>query len=372
MAHELETHEDGRVAMVSGMNIDPWHRLGTVLPGGLTADEALEKAFLRDWGITKEQVYVHLDQLTASGVETQLVAVPGQFTIVRSNPFTKQREVLGAETKVVTEELENGGSIKHTKVIRPGGTVGSIYRPFQNEEGVAFMEAVTDEYGEAVFETAGSIRGGAQTFVTMRLRNFTVDGRDGHTMYLVYLFNHLTGSNQVFVTHIRVVCANTVDAAVGSARYMFRHSASIDVRHEQARSMLKLAFDYSEKFEAQAEQMIAEKCNLDEFRRVCDEIWPPLPRADDMPEDKRPPEIAYKREHARGQQLKELFLFSETQEEIRGTKWCAYNALVEYMDHFSSVRGTSDTEKAKARAYRTIDGIDVKEKAFKLLTGSAA
>lgn len=365
MAHELEIDPaTGRAAHVSGWGIDPWHRLGTVLPAGLTADEALEKAFLRDWGITKEQVYVYLEETSLElGVGKVLVPVPGQFTIVRSNPFTKKREILGAEVRKTSKTLDDGSTVEEEKIVRPGGSVGQIYTPFQNEEGVEFLAAITDEYGEAEFETAGSIRGGTQTFVTMRLKGFKVAGVDDHVLYLVYLFNHLTGSNQVFPTHIRVVCANTADAAIASAKFVFRHSKSIGDRHQQARDALRMTFDYSGRFQLEAEEMVKIEMGLDEFRKVCDEIWTPLdPEAKD-----KIPEAAFKKEAARNYQLKQLFLFSDTQEEIRGTRWAAYNTLTEYMDHFTSTRGATEKEKAEARAYRTIDGIDLKEKAYSLL-----
>lgn len=373
MPHELEQDEQGRTAFVSGRNVVAWHRLGTVLPDGLTAEQAMQQAYLKDWDIAKTQCYVYLEQLTDEGVVTELVKAPGLFTPTRTNPFSKRREVLGADVRKTQVPTEDGGTVTEEKVLRPAAGQGPKYTPVQNEQGVALLTEITDTYGEAEFETAGSIRGGSQVFVTMRLKGFQVGGRDGHNLYLVYLFNHLTGANICFATHIRVVCANTVDAALSSARFVFRHTASVQVRHQEAREALQLTFDYSDRFQAAAEQLIQEEHDLGEFQKLCQEIWPkPVPE-DDSAEAVKRLERRMKGWNERNVQLKQLFLFSETQAPTKTaagetTKWTAYNALVEYMDHHANAAGRTETERAEARALRTIDGIDLKERAYSLLT----
>ncbi len=46
--------------------------------------------------------------------------------------------------------------------------IGSKYEPVQNEESSTPLDALTEESG-ADFETAGALRGGRETFVTMKL-----------------------------------------------------------------------------------------------------------------------------------------------------------------------------------------------------------
>lgn len=348
MAHELEQDSNGNATFVSANGLDAWHRLGTVLPGGLTADQALEAAFLKGWDVRKvpNLTTLHYDEVIdddgVTPARDEIVEVPGQFTIVRNNPFTKMPEVLG----------------------NPGASVGTKYTAFQNDQATEFLAAITDEYSDAQFETAGSIRQGTQVFVSMRLKDFKVGGVDAINMYLVYLLNHTTGANQCFPTNIRPVCANTVDWALQGARYVFRHSASIETRHQEARDALRLAFNYDAKFQASAEAMLAQKLELDAFRALCREIWP-------EPE-KEAPEATRKSHDRQWQQLKNLFVFADTQEEIRFTKWGAFNAIVEYQDHVAGSRGTSDSEKADARALRVIDQtqvaqVPIKNRAFELL-----
>jgi hypothetical protein len=51
MSHELEQHADGNTAFVAGHSLDAWHRLGTVLPAGLTAEDVMTYAHLGGWDV---------------------------------------------------------------------------------------------------------------------------------------------------------------------------------------------------------------------------------------------------------------------------------------------------------------------------------
>ena len=74
------------------------------------------------------------------------------------------------------------------------GVVGTKYEPVQNEASCAVLDAITDESG-AHFETAGALKGGRETFVTMKLpKTMTFEGRDGSAdtteWYLAALNSH--------------------------------------------------------------------------------------------------------------------------------------------------------------------------------------
>lgn len=347
MAHELEQDkETGRWSFVSANGQPAWHRLGQVFGEPLTADQALDEANLRGWDVQKVPNLVNLSQMNELGVYEEVVGVPGSFTVTRLEPGTKRRVVIG----------------------NPSPSVGSAWTPFQNEQAVAFLSAVTDEYSDARYETAGSIRLGSQVFVSIHLKDFLVGGVDGMKLYLVYVVNHLTGANLCYVTHIRPVCANTVDYGSAQARFTFRHTSGIAGAHSAARSALQLSWNFNSQFHAQAEAMISEQMMLDGFREVCAEIWPaPEPEAKDHVKRKW---------SERKTVLENLFLFSDTQEGVRNTRWGAFNALVEYADHASPVSAKLSPEQAEeVRALRTIDGgpktadgkVTVKLRAFELL-----
>ena len=129
------------------------------------------------------------------------------------------------------------------------GVVGSKYEPVQNEASCELLDALTDESG-AHFETAGALRGGRETFITMKLPNTMVfDGRDGskdRTEFYLAALNSHDGSSawRVLLTPVRIVCANTQSAAIGSAKASFsiRHTGGAKASIAEARAALKLSW----------------------------------------------------------------------------------------------------------------------------------
>ena len=121
----------------------------------MTAREALRAAHLADWNVRKLALVVPQEPIiTEAGVTTPApLPVPDQWATVRTNPINGQLDVLGV--------------------------VGNKYEPKQNEASCDLLDALTGESG-AVYETAGALRGGRETLVTMKLPEAMVfDGRDG-------------------------------------------------------------------------------------------------------------------------------------------------------------------------------------------------
>ena len=108
------------------------------------AEEAMTLGHLGGWRVRK--VPLTATEISTNGVTT--FDAPG-FATVRSNPFTGQAEALGV--------------------------VGDAYTPLQNEDHADFLNTLADQSG-AIFDTAGSLSGGRQVFITMKLpETLTVD-----------------------------------------------------------------------------------------------------------------------------------------------------------------------------------------------------
>ena len=200
MSHELERHADGSTAFVSARQ-HAWHRLGTVLPAEFSAAQAMEHARLGWWNVRKE----HLQAVVVTDEGVSKIDVPDHYASVRTNPVTGGPEVLGV--------------------------VGEHYVPVQNEDLCDLLDALVDE-GGAHFETAGSLRGGRQVFVSMKFpAGVRIGGVDAVNLYLCALSSH-DGSRALtaLATPIRVVCANTQAAA------LHNHRASFTIRHPARRS----------------------------------------------------------------------------------------------------------------------------------------
>lgn len=238
MSHEIEQFTDGSAAFASA-RMDAWHRLGAVTRDCMTGQEVMTTALLGGWNVRK--LAQSGTELTPEGVTT--IDNPEKFMTVRTHPVTGATDYLG--------------------------TVGTDYMVRQNEEQVELLDALVDASGAHHFETAGSLRGGRETFVTMKLpRTMHVAGTDSVEFYIVVLNSH-DGSSafRILVSPVRVVCANTQSMAVRHARasYSIRHTKNSGIKIAEIRQKLGLLWNYCEEFEAEAERMV--QSELLEFSR---------------------------------------------------------------------------------------------------------
>jgi phage/plasmid-like protein (TIGR03299 family) len=336
MSDNIEQFTDGTAAFFSA-RVDAWHRLGTVTTDCLTAEDAMKTAHL-DWTVEKRPLLAVIPgatEITEDGVTTTpdtTIEVPGKYATVRLHPETGAPDALGV--------------------------VGEAYQIVQNLENAQFLNNLVDESG-AHFETAGSLRNGRQTFVSMKLPDhMLVGGSDVVDTYLTATNSH-DGSSAftVVVTPIRVVCANTLAVALknNSGKIKIRHTSGATGRIEEARRTLNLSFGYLAEFEAAAEAMLAKKVTERQFTALLKKV---LPQSKDSKGE--PTKGVTERDNT----LMDLFLNAETNEFGRGTAWGAFNAVTEWADWY--LYSASDDSRAQRTANGVLD--NYKHKAFALLS----
>lgn len=335
MAHEIENLTSTRAgASFVTARQHAWHGLGTVLPETFDAAAAMQHAHLGGWNVRKLALQT-APELTEAGV-TGPIALPDRFATVRTNPVTGQ--------------------------VEPLGVVGAEYQPIQNEDHAEVLNAIVDESG-AHFETAGSLKGGRQVFLTMKMpRTMLIGGVDPIDLYLIALNSH-DGSTafRLLVSPVRVVCANTQAAALRrhKASFSIRHTSGARGRIEHARQALGLTFAYADAFAAEAEQMICAQIEADEFAAIIAKAWP---------ESSGTGRQAQRNADRRAREIRALQLTSPTlPDEFRATRWGAYQALTEYIDHVMPTRGRTDEVRARAERAATGTGPGIKSAAFDLL-----
>lgn len=181
----------------------PWHGLGTKVMEAPSSKEALSLAGL-DWRVLQEPIYTENEEL-----------VEGYKANVRDS----DRKVLG----VVTDR----------------------YKVIQNEEAFAF----TDELlGEGVrYETAGSLQGGKKVWLLAHLPHEYIISGERISPYLLFSNTHDgSGAIKVALTPIRVVCNNTLNLALSTAKrsWSMIHTGDIMGKMEEAKDTLFMAEKY--------------------------------------------------------------------------------------------------------------------------------
>lgn len=341
----IEQFTDGTAAFFSARE-QAWHGLGTVTEGALTADEALKVAQL-DWEVFKSEDPVATPVKDIDG-NTFLLPMENKFLTYRFHPKTQTPQALGV--------------------------VGAIYEPWQNREAFSFLNYLVDEFG-AVFETAGSLNNGKQVFMTLKMPRTITVGDDQIDLYIVaYNYHDGTGAFNVIATPIRVVCKNTLAWGIQAAKssWSIRHTKGAKAEVQAARETLGFTFNYADEFEKEAATLLAQPMSEKGFNMFVDTLVP-------MPKDEDKTDRIEAKVQATRDSIKTLWV-APTQQSIKGTKWAALNAVVEWADWVKPVKGSllmTEEQENELRAVRTMTDsmnagrsnrpLDIKRKAYRLL-----
>ena len=303
MAHELETQNG--VASFASFREPAWHGLGTVFTEEKNTAEMLAAANLNNWNVR----LVDLD------IPSDLSSDKNYQYVVRTNPTnSSQTDVLGI--------------------------VGERYVPVQNEELFAFGDNILDGGGR--WETAGSIRGGRVVFGSLALERETVLDPSGvadvvKTYLLINTSHDGSIAIQASITPVRVVCANTLNLALGTKRGKNAIKQSFKIRHTQtaegkiavARQTLGLANKYMDAFDVMAKTMIEKEITAQQFNEIILAAYP-KPEKDSKG--------AIKKWETKVDVINDIYT-GQFNGMIAGTAWGAFNALTERLDWYRSARG---------------------------------
>ncbi|MDY4770193.1 MAG: DUF932 domain-containing protein [Lachnospiraceae bacterium] len=181
----------------------PWHGLGKGVKQAPNSEEALSLAGL-DWKVVQEPI------ITATGD-----LVEGYKANVRDT----DHRVLG----VVTDR----------------------YKIVQNTDAFSFTDALL---GEGVrYETAGSLQEGKKVWLLARLPHEYIIAGEHISPYLLFFNSHDgSGAVKVCITPIRVVCNNTLNLALATAKrsWSMVHTGDINGKLEEAKNTLFMAEKY--------------------------------------------------------------------------------------------------------------------------------
>lgn len=125
------------------------------------------------------------------------------------------------------------------------GIVSDRYKVVQNKDAFRFTD---DLLGEGVtYETAGALQGGRKVWMLAKMPQKYIIGGDEIAPYMVVMNSHDGSSGiKVAMTPIRVVCQNTLNLALNTAKrtWTSKHTENVMSRVHEARETLMLAEAY--------------------------------------------------------------------------------------------------------------------------------
>ena len=318
MAHRLEITKSGIAKMAYADREIPWHRLGTRMSGLQTAGEMLSAS-----------------QADFDVVTTAVAAVDANGEFIR-NPNGKPVII---DDSRATVRVNLDGSFDGL------ATVGTRYVVQQNKECLESALAVVGaSNGDAVVDTCGVLDGGREFFASIDLGSLIIDPagiNDKIERYLLVRNGHDGKTAITFAnTSIRAVCKNTVIAGMMNAQRVFtaRHTRNAETAMEEAQEVLKISTAWASSFQAAAKKMISINmpASSKNFSSLIETVFP-----------EKPKETERQRKN-REQILSTVRALYDNERNAGGfgyTGWSAYNAIVEYLDHY---RDADSDERALA------------------------
>ena len=217
MAHNIHFNENTGKHSFFSVKQKAWHGLGQIVDGCQSSGDAIQFAGL-DYQVVKTPLFTsQIHQTLQENVtifHDELTEVSGYFATCRA---------------------DNG---------KPLGVVGPGYQIIQNRDAFTFFDSVADGKGIR-YETAGALGCGERIFITAKIDDHIIVGKDDLIEQYLFLTNSHDGSGSITVafTPVRVVCQNTLNAAMESvtSAIKIRHTTSAAERLAQAHQLMGLA-----------------------------------------------------------------------------------------------------------------------------------
>ena len=300
------------------VRVAPWHGLGVCVEAALDSRDALERSGL-NWTVAQQPIL------------TDGSAIPGYKANVRQS----DGKVLG----VVTDR----------------------YKVVQNHEAFAFTDALL---GEGVkYETAGSLNDGRRIWLLAKLPDKYIIEGEQIDPYLVFSSSHDgSGAIKVCMTPIRVVCQNTLNIALSSARRMWStiHVGDLAAKMEEAHNTLLLAEKYMGRLGTEFSRLSKIKLSDSKVMEYIDLL---------LPMDEQPTET-HRKNVARIREDLKIRYFDAP--DLRHVGKNAYRFVCAVSDFATHAKPLRETANYRENVFaKTVDGNPLIDKAYDLVCCAA-
>lgn len=340
MAHDINFNEQTGKHSFFSVKEKAWHGLGQIITEYPTSAEAIKHACL-DYQVEKRPLFTYDTENHKGDPEADIIIpeieVPNFFATVR----TDTEQVLGV--------------------------VGNDYEVLQNVNAFSFFDTIVGGKDGILYETAGALGNGERVFITAKLPDFIRVGRnDCVDKYLFLSTSHDgLGSIQIAFTPVRIVCANTLNAALRNHTncIKIRHTASAADKLKEAHKMLQISNQLSDELGAIYNRWSRVRITDKEVKKLIQLAMAPSREALTLVQQGADDELA---SHFNNMvdSVFQYAMLSPTQleETTKGTVFGAYNAVTGY---FQNVRNfKSDEAKLKSIMYGV--GLQRSQSAFNL------
>ena len=293
----------------------PWHGLGVRVEEAPSSQDALRLSGL-DWQVVQQAI-----------TTTEGVPIPGY----KANLRDTDHQVLG----VVTDR----------------------YRVVQNAEAFVFTDGLL---GEGVkYETAGSLQNGRKIWLLAKLPDKYIIEGDQIDPYLVFSSSHDgSGSIKVAMTPIRVVCQNTLNLALSSAKRAWStiHVGDLAGKMTEAHNTLLLAEKYMGQLGLEFSRLSKVKLSDQKVFQYIDQL---------LPLDDQPTQIHRKNILRIREDMKQRYFDAPDLQHVGKNAYRFLNAVSDFATHAKPLRETASYRENLFA--RTMEGNPLMDRAYQLV-----
>lgn len=220
MAHNLNYNQTTGKHSFMSVQERAWHGLGQIVQDYPTSAQAIQFAGL-DFTVEKRKMFISdkNNDLSELGFGTNSIQVPDFYSNVR----TDTNDILGV--------------------------VGKGYHIIQNVDAFSFFDAIVGGGNGIKYETAGALGKGERIFITAKLPDYITVGRNDLIEQYLFLTTSHDGSGSIHAafTPIRIVCNNTLNAALKNQTnsVKIRHTSSAKDRLSTAHKLMGISTKFS-------------------------------------------------------------------------------------------------------------------------------
>lgn len=232
MAHNLNYNSNTGKHSFFSVKEKAWHGLGTIVQDYPTSAEAMKFAGL-DYTVEKRPLYtLNGEQMR---IEQELGSEGMTFETGRDIPVPNYSATVRTDNDVVL------------------GVVGKDYHVVQNVDAFSFFDSIVGGGDGILYETAGALGKGERIFITAKLPSYIRVGKDDLIEQYLFLTTSHDGFGSITAafTPVRIVCNNTLNAAMKTAgnAIRIRHSSGASDRLSQAHTLMGISSKLGEEME---------------------------------------------------------------------------------------------------------------------------
>ena len=295
--------------------VAPWHGLGVRVETALSSQEALQASGL-DWNVIQRPIMT-----------------------------SAYEPILGYKANI--RDTDN-------KVL---GVVSDRYRVVQNAEAFAFTDALL---GEGVkYETAGSLQEGRRIWLLAKLPDRYIIEGEQIEPYLVFSSSHDgSGAIKAAMTPVRVVCQNTLNMALSTAKRVWStvHVGDLAAKMDEAHNTLLLAEKYMGKLGTEIAALSKIRLSDSKVMEYIDMLLP----MDDQPSDIHKKNISRIRED-----LKVRYFDAPDLKHVGKNGYRFICAVSDFATHAKPIRETANYRENLFA--KTIEGNPMIDRAYEMV-----